>query len=161
MKLFPQSFLTFSAAVVMVVLPAVALAAEVATTYPVNIGDGLASIVSLAFTLMGTAIGAVLTLLFGRDKSKIKLDDETRKFLELAIKGALLTAETKLKTKIKDIDDIHVRNQLVATALNLLLSNIPLVIDKVGLDTYALAELIDKNFNQTKAEVADVNGSPA
>lgn len=156
-----KKILSIVAAAVMVVLPAVALAAEVATTYPVNVGDGLSSIVSLVFGLIGTAIGSLLTFLFGRDKSKIKLDTETRQFLELAIKGALLTAETKLKTKIKDIDDIHVRNQLIATALNLLMASIPQIIDKVGLDNYALSNLIDKNFNQTQAGVADVNGRAA
>ncbi len=156
-----KKILSLAVAAVMIVLPAVALAAEVATTYPVNVGDGLSSIVSLVFGLIGTAVGSVLTLLFGRDKSKVKLDAETRQFLELAIKGALLTAETKLKTKIRDIDDIHVRNQLVATALNLLMASIPQIIDKVGLDTYALSNLIDKNFNQTKVEAADVSGSAA
>lgn len=140
----------------MAMLPCVAMATE-AVAYTINLKDGLEGIIGLIFAVMGALAGSVITLLFGRSNSKIKLDSETRTYLDMAIQGALVAAEAKLRDKVKDINDPVVKSQLVAIALNTLLGNIPLLIQKLGYTNSEIAALISAKIGVPANESAQLS----
>lgn len=129
----------------------VAAHASDAATYAIHLQDGLSALVTLAFASLSAAAGAIMTFIFGRPSSKIKLDAEMRGNLSLVILGALNMAEKRLQVRIQEIDDVATKNQFVSIALNTIFDTFPALLKKLGVDHNTLLNLISAQLEKERA----------
>ncbi|WP_435640314.1 hypothetical protein [Micavibrio aeruginosavorus] len=137
--------------VAMAIIFATSAHAADAITYAVNLQDGLSALVTLVFASLSAATGAIIAFIFGRKKSAIKLDAEMQGNLALVIIGALKKAESRLQVRIQDIDDVAVKSQFVAAALNTILDTFPTVLKKIGVDHNTLLNLISAQIEKERS----------
>ncbi|MBI1214534.1 MAG: hypothetical protein GC185_01785 [Alphaproteobacteria bacterium] len=107
--------------------------AAIATTgYAVNLKAQAGTLIPYIFSAIGAVILPILGWLFG-SKGKIKLGDEAVTALDAVINQALAFAQTKTLTAVQGMKDPEVHNQLVATALNFTLAQVPTLIGHLNL----------------------------
>lgn len=135
------------------VIEAAAAAPDIAAALgtEINVKDPAAQLVGFILIGLGALLKWGADKLFGV-KGKIPLTDDMRKLLDNAIDAALQLAREKLRDGIKDMNNPHILNQTVATALNFVLAAVPSVIDALGYDEAKLEALIEeKLFAKTQA----------
>lgn len=117
----------------------------------INVKDPAAQLVGFILIALGALLKWGADKLFGA-KGKIPLTDDMRKLLDNAIDAALQLAREKLHDSIRDMNNPHIQNQTVATALNFVLAAVPSVIDALGYDEAKLEALIESRlFAKTQA----------
>jgi hypothetical protein len=148
--------LTIAAFFVVATLSHVALAAdtglalEVITTAPdiatlsgteINVKDPAASLIGLVLVLIGALLKWAADKVFG-NKGKVPLTAEMQAVLDHAIDAAVALGREKLQSSVKDMNNPIVKNKTVATALNLVLTATPGVIQALGVTEQSLEETL-------------------